>query len=144
MTIGDGESPEATIDDMAWIQGYWTGKFMGGNFEEIWSPPANGSMMGSFKQMNEDTVNFYEILVIKEVGNSLVLKLKHFHNDLRGWEAQDEVINWPLVKMDENRAYFDGLTFEKIDEDHLKVYLAVSFKEGEVKEFTLYYNRGAL
>jgi len=144
LSLGESEPPEATIDDMSWIQGYWTGEFMNGNFEEIWSPPVNGTMMGSFKQMNADTVNFYEIMIIKEVGNSLVLRLKHFHNDLRGWETQDEVVNWPLVRLDQNRAYFDGLTFERIDEDHLKVYLAVSFQNGEVEEFTAYYSRGSL
>ena len=144
MTLGEGKSPAATIDDMAFLQGYWTGDFFGGHFEEIWSPPASGAMMGSFKQMNADTVNFYEIEIVKEVGNSLAFMIKHFHNDLKGWEEKDEVVNWPLVKIADDRVYFDGITFEKLDKDHIKVYLAVSFEDGSIQEFTTTYNRGTL
>ena len=144
MTLAGAESPEATIDDVAWIQGYWTGTIFQSEFEEIWSPPVNGTMMGSFKILQEDTVNFYELMVIRETGNSLTYLLKHFHSDLKGWEERDEVINWPLVKISETTAWFDGITFEKLDDDHLRIYLAVSFKDGSVKEFTSVYTRGSL
>ena len=144
MTLGDAQSPEATIDDVSWIQGYWTGAIFGDRFEEIWSPPINGTMMGSFKHLDGENVNFYELMTISEEEGSLMFRLKHFNADMTGWEEKNEVISWPLVKIDKQRAYFDGLTFEKLDDDQIKVYLAVSMKEGEVQEFTAVYQRGEL
>ncbi|MGB6150574.1 MAG: DUF6265 family protein, partial [Pricia sp.] len=37
---------------------------------------------------------------------------KHFHGDLRGWEVKDEVQRFKLIKVSDNRIYFEGFTFE--------------------------------
>ena len=98
-------SPTIKLSDLAWIQGHWRGEAFGGLAEEIWSPPMSGSMMFSFRLINDNQVIFYEFGFIIEENNSLILKLKHFHPDLTGWEEKNKSVDFKLVKVEKNK-YF--------------------------------------
>lgn len=74
-------SPPATLADMAWLAGHWTGEALGGQSEEIWSEPAAGSMMGMYRLIRDWKPVFYELLTIVEEHGSLKLRLKHFNPD---------------------------------------------------------------
>jgi len=127
--------PKATIEDIAWLAGHWKGNALGGVAEEIWSPPQANSMMGSYRLIKNDTlIIFYEIVTITEDGPSLTLKLKHFNKDLTGWEEKSEVREFKLVKKEKNKLWFEGMTFELIDENSFQVYLAIQKKDGDVIE----------
>lgn len=119
----DETSPAATLDEVSWIQGYWKGEAMGGQTEEIWSRPMGGSMMGSFKLVYQDEIQFYEIMTISEIDQTLIMRLKHFHADLKGWEEKDETVDFKLVKITQDKVFFDGLTFERISEKEINVYV---------------------
>ena len=119
----DETSPAATLDEVSWIHGYWKGEAMGGQTEEIWSRPMGGSMMGSFKLVYQDEIHFYEIMTISEIDQTLIMRLKHFHADLKGWEEKDETVDFKLVKITQDKVFFDGLTFEKISEKEINVYV---------------------
>lgn len=58
-----------------------------------------------------------------------MLRLKHFHDDLKGWEEKNETVDFPLVKVTENRVYFDGFTFEKISDTEMNVYVVIGPEE---------------
>jgi hypothetical protein len=135
------ESPAATIEQVAWIQGNWTGEAFGGTIEEVWNPPSAGSMMGMFKSEKDGAVNFYELMIITEQDNSLLMKLKHFNADLTGWEEKEETVDFPLVKLTPDAAYFDGLTFEKVTEEELHVYVVIGMEDGEKQEMKFVYKR---
>ena len=119
----DESSPTATLDQVSWIEGYWKGEAMGGQTEEIWSRPMGGSMMGSFKLVYEHEIQFYEIMTISEMDETLIMRLKHFHADLKGWEEKDQTVDFKLVKITPDKVFFDGLTFEKISETEMNVYV---------------------
>ncbi|MFC4347937.1 DUF6265 family protein [Kordiimonas lipolytica] len=122
LTFTEGmTSPPATLADAAWIAGLWRGEAFGGQVEENWSPPLGDSMAGAFKLVSDGKVDFYELEVIREVGNTLLLQLKHFHGDLRGWEEKDETVNFPLVKVTDTALYFDGFTIERVSDDAMKM-----------------------
>lgn len=133
-------SPTATIQDVSWIAGHWKGEALGGITEEMWSPPLGGSMMCTFKLVVDDLVKFYEIVTLSEVNNTLILKLKHFHSDLKGWEEKDETLDFKLVKVTPNKVYFDGFTFEKVSENEINVYVVFE-NHGESKEMKFNYHR---
>ena len=133
-------SPKATINDVSWISGYWQGQAWGGETEEIWSLPTAGSMVGSFKFAHDGKVKFYELIVIKESNDSLVLKLKHFGNELKGWEEKDQTVDFKLVKLDKNIAYFDGYTYEKVSEDEMNVYVVIE-NNGQAEETKFNFKR---
>ena len=123
------QSPLATIDEVSWIAGHWRGEAMGGVTEEIWSPPLGNAMMGSFRLIKFNKVSFYELEAISEENESLILRLKHFHGNMKGWEEKDVTVDFPLVKLEKNMAYFDGMTFEKVSKTELNVYVLVGNEE---------------
>lgn len=140
MTLGTGKSPAATLNDIAWLAGHWRGDAFGGITEEVWTPALGGSMMGSFKLVSDGKVRFYELVTITEEAGTLMLRLKHFHGDLKGWEEKDKTIDFPLVKVDGNRVYFDGMTFERTSDKEMVVFVMIGQK-GKEEEVRFPYKR---
>ncbi len=134
-------SPKAKISDVSWISGTWKGEAFGGITEEIWSDPLGDSMMASFKLVADGKVQFYEIEIIREVKESLILQLKHFSGELKGWETKDETVDFALVKITENNIHFDGMTFEKISDRQMNVYVLMLEKNGTKKEVKFNYKK---
>ena len=118
-------SPKADLSSVAWIAGHWRGEALGGVVEEIWSPPMGGSMMASFRLVVNDQVKFYELETISESEGTLLLSLKHFSSNLHGWEERDETVDFRLVKVTDDKIYFDGMTFEKVSDEEMNVYVII-------------------
>ena len=135
------ESPTASLHDVSWISGHWLGEAFGGTVEEIWSPPMGDSMMFVFRLVNDGKVSFYEIGHIKQVEESLILQLKHFNRDLSGWEEKEETVDFKLVRLEENKAYFDNFTFEKINENAINLYVVISESDDKTEEVKFSYQR---
>jgi len=114
---------EPKLENIAWITGTWHGQAFGGKTEEIWSQPSGGSMMATFKLTVDEKVQFYEIEIIREIENSLILQLKHFGDDLKGWETKDETVDFPLKEITENKVVFEGMSFERISDNEMNVYV---------------------
>lgn len=133
--------PRATLADVAWLAGHWRGPGLGGVSEEVWAPPLGGSMMGSYKLVQGDSVVFYELLSLVEEDSSVVMRLKHFGADLKGWEEKAEVVSFPLVRLTPTEAFFDGMTIRRLDADHLQIQLAIHMRDGTVREEEFRYER---
>jgi hypothetical protein len=125
----DSKPAAAKIEQLAWIAGHWQGDAMGGSFEESWAPAKGGAMMGMFKMVMGDEIRFYEMLTIVPVEDSLILRLKHFSSELHGWEEKDKTVDFPLVKMTETEAFFDGLTFRRINADEMHIFVVIGKDE---------------
>ena len=133
-------SPRADLTVLDWLPGHWKGEAFGGIVEELWSPPLGGSMMCAFKLVVNDEVSFYEIVTLKEIEGTLILKLKHFDADLKGWEEKDETVDFKLVKASEGKVFFDGFTFEKVSENEINIYVIVG-SGGQEQEVKFNYRR---
>jgi len=133
-------SPKANLSQVSWIQGHWKGEAFGGITEEIWSPPLGDSMMFSFKLVSNGKVVFYELGGIREVDDTLIFQLKHFGNDFKGWEEKDETVDAKLVKIEDNRVYFDQFTFEKISDSKINIYVVVE-ENGNNEEVKFNYKK---
>ena len=134
--------PAANLEQLEWIAGSWQGEGLGGNTEEVWSKPSKGSMMGMFKLIQNDKVVFYEMMTITPLGSSLVLRIKHFDDALRGWEDKDKSVEFPLVEVGESKAFFSGLTFEKKSKSELAVVVNIKDKEsGKAEEVAFEFRR---
>ena len=140
LKLNDQKSPPAKLSEVAWLAGNWVGKAFGGETQEFWAPPLGDSMMGAFKLVNNGKVEFYELCQIREENGSLILRLKHFHGDLKGWEKQDDTVEFPLVKMEENAAYFEDFTIRKISPNEIRMYVLIGAK-GEESEVEFKYFR---
>ncbi|MEM6722759.1 MAG: DUF6265 family protein [Bacteroidota bacterium] len=124
-------SPAASLEQLNWISGYWKGEAFGGTTEEVWTPALGGSMMCTFKAAVDGKIQFYELLTISEVDHTLILRLKHFDGELKGWEAKDETIDFKLVKMTKDHVYFDQFTFEKVGKKRMNLYVVFDEGNGE-------------
>ena len=127
-------SPKASIADVEWLAGGWLGSGLGGISEEVWSKPQGGVMMGTYRLIIGGKPVFYERMWLTESEGSLVLKLKHFHPNFVGWEEKDKTVDFKFVSKEGSRVNFSGLTFEKIGDKDLKIYLALKQKDGSVRE----------
>ncbi|QFT76280.1 DUF6265 family protein [Erythrobacter sp. THAF29] len=114
------ESPPASIDELDWLIGQWTGEgIQGAPAMESWLPPSGGTMIGTFVQESQDgAIMFSEHMYIMPVGDSLALKLKHFNADLTGWEEKDDMLTFRLVAIEPCAAYFNALTLRCADPDN--------------------------
>tara|TARA_Y100000588_G_scaffold96289_1_gene104330 strand:- start:14024 stop:14494 length:471 start_codon:yes stop_codon:yes gene_type:complete len=132
---------EPKLENIAWIAGTWHGEAFGGITEEIWSEPSGGSMMATFKLIVEGKVQFYEIEVIREIEDSLILQLKHFDSDLKGWETKNETVDFPLVEITETKVVFEGMTFEKVSSNEINVYVDIENENGSVETVKFNYKK---
>lgn len=132
---------EPKLENIAWIAGTWHGEAFGGITEEIWSEPSGGSMMATFKLIVDEKVQFYEIEVIREIEDSLILQLKHFDSDLKGWETKNETVDFPLKEITENKVVFEGMTFEKVSSDEMNVYVDIENENGSVETVKFNYKK---
>lgn len=135
LKLSEGEAGgKSTIEDMAWLAGAWTGEGLGGISEELWSRPAGGAMVGTYRLIKDGKPVFYEICWIVEQEGTIAFRLKHFNADLTGWEEKEKTVDFRFIKKDGNRVYFSGLTFERVNNSDLNIYLALKYKDGSVKE----------
>jgi Domain of unknown function (DUF6265) len=136
-------SPSATLADMAFLVGHWTGDGLGGVFEEIWTAPKQGVMVGLYRGLKADgSPVFNELLLLREEKGSLMVRLKHFDPDLIGWEEKSQVVTMPFVAKHDGVMHFDGMAFKATGPDTVSVYLAIeNKKDGTVREATFNYRR---
>tara|TARA_B110000114_G_C15042897_1_gene377884 strand:- start:276 stop:1421 length:1146 start_codon:yes stop_codon:yes gene_type:complete len=139
--IEEIEILEPVLENIAWISGNWKGEAFGGIVEENWSEPSGDSMMAVFKLINDGIVSFYEIEIIREIENSLVLQLKHFHGNLKGWETKDETVDFPLKEITADTVVFEGMTFERISENEMTIYVDIHQEDGSLETVKFNYTK---
>ncbi len=142
LSFGEGmTSPQATLTNIQWLSGHWQGEAFGGIAEEIWSPPAGGSMMFTFRLVSEGQISFYEFGHILETNGTLILQLKHYDGDLLGWEEKEETIDFELVKVEDDRLFFDDFTIERISHQEINMYVLIEEADGSENEVKFNYHR---
>ena len=97
-------------------------------------------MMTTFKLINDGKVTFYEIEIIREIENSLVLQLKHFGADLKGWETKDETVDFSLKEITPNKVVFEGMTFEKVNDKEMNIYVDIE-ENGKIETVKFNYKK---
>lgn len=140
LKFADGASrPKATLKNLKMLVGHWQGEMFGAKAEEVWLEPAGGAMIGMFRIVNDKSPMFYEFWAVVEEEGSVTLKLKHFNPDMTGWEEKDKMVTFRLVKFDRNNLWFEGLTYSRQKDGSIRGFVAISEKDGSVKEasFTL-------
>lgn len=139
--LADGEAaPAATLDDARWLVGNWRGTAFGQQFEEIWSAPSKGSMVGVFKLYGDDGVAFYEIMLLTVEDGTLSLKVKHFSAEFVAWEDKPDFVNFKLVHKAPDALHFGGLSFYRRGDDAIDGYIVMK-SGGEISENYLKYER---
>ena len=133
--------PDAQLSDLAWMEGRWVGKGFGADLEETYSAPAGGQMPGHFRVVRDGKPQFYELVMIAQVGSSIEYRVRHFNPDLTAWEEKDNVVRFPLVALEKDVWFFDGLTIRRTGRDSADHIVRIKHKDGTENEAVLRYTR---
>ena len=133
--------PPARVADLAWLAGTWEGEGITGPAREVYSAPMGGQMTGHFVQARGEGIFFFELMSIAETGASLEYRLKHFNADLTGWEERNEVRRFPLVAVEADAWYFDGLTIRRDGADGMIGAVRIDNQDGTNHEAVFRYRR---
>ena len=103
--------PAPALEDFSWLAGHWQGEPPGGGqAEEIWTQPAAGAMMGSFRWTRGDKVIVYEFLLLEQTEQGIVLHLRHYGPGSIGWEEKDAPLTFQLLEGSPQGATFQATT----------------------------------
>jgi hypothetical protein len=125
---------KAKIDELFWLAGNWQGTENDIISEEQWAKPIGNTMMGMYRMVAKNEAVFYELMLLEEDSLGVMLKLKHFNKNLKGWEEKEHTgVAFRLIKTEGQTAYFDGITYT-VTGKNLIVYLGETNKEGQLVE----------
>lgn len=88
------------------ITGNWRGKIGDDTVDEYWSITEANTLMGMFRWLKEEKVNFYEFIVIDKIDGTIRMKIKHFNSDLTGWEEKTDYVHYILREMSDSKIIF--------------------------------------
>ncbi|MBX2947576.1 MAG: hypothetical protein KF725_17230 [Cyclobacteriaceae bacterium] len=121
---------KAELSQLNFISGKWTGSMAWGDMEEYWSEAMGDNMVCAFRCVKDGKVMFYEFIVIEQSNTGVpVMKLRHFNRGNIAWEEKDKPYEYPLVKLEKNKAVFEApdkktrLIYERLNENRLKAVL---------------------
>ncbi|MBL7842808.1 MAG: hypothetical protein JNK44_03010 [Cyclobacteriaceae bacterium] len=131
------------LTQLNFMSGKWTGSMAWGDMEEYWSEAMGDNMVCAFRCVKDGKTVFYEFIVIEQSESGVpTMKLRHFGRGNIAWEEKDKPYEYPLVKLEKNKAVFESadnktrLIYERIDANQLRAVLERE-KNGkwEVDEF---------
>jgi hypothetical protein len=133
--------PAASLADLAWLEGEWTGEGFDSVLHENYSRAVGGQMPGHFYAAKDGRPTFYEFVMLAQVGNSIEYRVRHFNPDMTAWEDKDRFIRFPLVAVEKDVWYFDGLTIRRTGPDSSDHIVRVKRKDGSEEDAVLHYRR---
>lgn len=148
-TIGTAPPVKATVQQVAFIAGQWTGMLGDRHIEQHWMAPVGTSMVAAYRNVQGTEPKLYELLVIEQEGDALMLRIKHFAPGpgLVGRQPQGESVNHRLVKVAGQTAVFEGtgenptrVTFTRKSADALDIVVA-RLRDGKIAETVFPYTR---
>ncbi len=95
--------------DLSWLTGSWRCEIWGGVGEEVYGQPNSHGIFGSFRFTKDGKVAFYEMLVIENHPTGTLLRMKHFHFGLKGWEEKNDFVEGKLIASGHKSLVFFGV-----------------------------------
>ncbi len=125
---------ETAHKHLEWLVGSWVGTGLGGDVEESWLPAKGGQMMGLFRMVVDGEIRFSEHMAIgsfdHEGTQRIELRLKHFDNQLHGWETKEQVVSFPFKHSEPGHVTFGGLEFIQESATAMRIELKMRGKDG--------------
>ena len=120
----------AQMEDLAWLEGFWSGQVNGDEVDEVWAAASADAMMGMFRCISGGRVRFYEFMTIRKVPERIKLTIKHFDSALVGWEEKNDAARFVLTESAGRRAVFHQtsgnkplwLVYDGLEGSGLRVY----------------------
>jgi hypothetical protein len=81
--------PTATIDQLAFMTGHWTRTTDGMHVEQVFLPPAAGTMVGMQRRTRDDATLVSYFFIIQQTDDGIICRFKHFENDYATYEDRN-------------------------------------------------------
>jgi len=98
----------SALRDVAFMVGRWVGGEGGDLSEEVWTEPSGDTMLGMWRYVAGGSARVLEILVLRQEGDDVVLRLRHFDAQLVAREDKETPLVLRLVRRQPNEARFEG------------------------------------
>lgn len=102
---------DPTIRDLSWMAGRWAGTMFGKPAEEHWTRPSAGAMVGMYRLGGAGDRPIYELMLIEQEDDGLVLRLRHFSAGFA--EIDPEPLVLRLKRAAPNQADFENPHLER-------------------------------
>lgn len=150
--LGAIEPMKSTLEPLAWFAGRWKGTLPWGQIEEIWSPEAEGVMMGMFRMSNRGKPSLYEFMTLERKGEGVGLKIRHFNGLFVAREEKDKSVDFDLTALEATSATFfvdEGaakvtLIYRRTGADSMAVDFSKVPVEGKPQKMVFPYTRASL
>ncbi len=80
-SVKAAEPTAATVNDLSWMTGYWSGPLGDLLMEENWNKPIGGTISGLVRMAGPKDTQMIELVIIREHEGSLRLTLQQFNPD---------------------------------------------------------------
>jgi len=90
------------------MSGHWVDASEKHFSEEVWTAPSGDSMIGMWRLVTDGKVRIFELLSLKQEGEGVVLRIRHFDPSFVSREEKTTPVALPLVERRERFARFTG------------------------------------
>ena len=117
----------ASLADVAFMEGRWHGTFNGGPIDAAWIAPSGDNLSGFMRMMKDNKVAMYEMLIFEQTEQGPIVLVKHFKPGLIGQEEKDKADRYRFIEAGKEKALFekeDGsirIIYEKRSPDQLAI-----------------------
>ena len=114
----------SNVEDIAWMAGAWQCQIWGGTFEEFWSEPNGGTMLGAGRHLDKGKTTFIEFLTIEPSHDGLTMWIS-IGSPSRG---PQKIVPYFLSDLSSHSATFENkehdfpskIVYTKIDDEKMK------------------------
>ena len=128
-----GVAQTGSVNDLSFMNGAWIGPVgEGGYLEEVWGNPRGGTKQAMVRMTTPEGTGMVELIVIKEVGDSLEFRLQQFSDTMEPRFAPAALMK--LTALSDNSASFvkvgegaiAALTYTRVAEDQFNIDVTMS------------------
>jgi hypothetical protein len=142
--------PPETLEQTAFLAGYWRGERNGVVLEEMWLPPSAGVAQGSVRLVQNGKLGTIELIVVTAEANRVAMRYNHFYSDYRRWE-DDGPITLTLTTASDAELIFTNLEprprhakemgYRLISPDTLSSWVVALGADGDTSRFSFEFER---
>ena len=88
----NSRSAQATLANLAWLEGRWQGNWGPRTAEETWMAPKAGVITGLFREIENDKTLVIELFSLVETSDGIEFRFRHFTPSLAPWEGSGPTV----------------------------------------------------
>ena len=136
-----GRGKQYTVEDLSWLSGHWVATHGDLRFDDVYSEPRNGSIMGMFRVVQDDVVRTYGIMSFSDTEDGVLYRYRRMTPDLAPLEKLGHVIERPLLRIKGKTAIFKDMRIELINRNKMHLSLELTHVDGSTEQSKVVFYR---